>query len=236
MADRFIIDGWLAQPDLNTFSRGERTVRVEPKVMEVCVRLAQSAGAVVSKSDLLESVWPDTSVGEDALTRAMSELRRALNDDARQPRIVETIPKRGYRLIAPLEMLAANPTRESTAVPVGRLSRFPWTRAMALAGAALLAVLVWFSFIRRPDPHVSPRRAVSVLVADFQNATGVVTALPQLLRHTVEEALLSDDRITVVTAQRVDQIIPGACVRTRNPGWHLRRLWKSPSGTAASPE
>ena len=84
MADPFVIDGWLAQPDLNTLSRGDRTVRVEPNVMEVCVRLAQSA---VSKSELLDSVWPGTNVGEDALTRAVSELRRALDDDARQPEL-----------------------------------------------------------------------------------------------------------------------------------------------------
>jgi DNA-binding winged helix-turn-helix (wHTH) protein/tetratricopeptide (TPR) repeat protein len=209
MADPFVIDGWLAQPDLNTFSRGNRSVRVEPKVMEVCVRLAQSAGTVVSKPDLLESVWPGTTVGEDALTRAVSELRRSLCDDAKQPRIIETIPKRGYRLIAPLERVTANPTLASPAV-AGRWSSYrPPARAMTLAVAALLTVLVWVAFTRRPEPEVrdSAPRTLSVLVAGVHNTTGVATALPQLLQHTIEEALASDGRLIVVTAERVKQTV-----------------------------
>jgi DNA-binding winged helix-turn-helix (wHTH) protein/tetratricopeptide (TPR) repeat protein len=93
------VDGWVAHPHLNAFTSGDETVRVEPKVMELFVRLAESPGRVVSKAELLDSVWAGVVVGEDSLTRAMSELRRALGDDARKPRIVETIPKRGYRLV-----------------------------------------------------------------------------------------------------------------------------------------
>src|ERR1700686_5828097 len=70
--------------------------------MGVLVCLAQHAGQSVSKEDLLQTVWPDTFVGDDVLKGFISELRRVLEDDAREPTIIQTIPKRGYRLVAPV--------------------------------------------------------------------------------------------------------------------------------------
>src|SRR5438046_8900341 len=72
-------------------------------MMEVLVCLAEHTGEVVPKEKLLQTVWPDTFVSDDVLKRSISELRRVFEDDAHQSRIVETIPKRGYRLIAPVE-------------------------------------------------------------------------------------------------------------------------------------
>ena len=57
---------------------------------------------MVSKERLLNAAWADTAVGDDVLIRAISELRRLFEDDPKQPRIIETIPKAGYRLIAPV--------------------------------------------------------------------------------------------------------------------------------------
>src|SRR6188474_2683722 len=70
--------------------------------MQVLVCLAERAGQVVSKDRLLHAAWADTSVTDDVLTRAISELRRLFDDDPKQPRVIETIPKAGYRLIAPV--------------------------------------------------------------------------------------------------------------------------------------
>ena len=74
--------------------------------MLVLVCLAEHAGQMVPKDRLLHSAWPDTAVGDDVLTRAISELRRLFEDDPKQPRVIETIPKSGYRLIAPVECRA----------------------------------------------------------------------------------------------------------------------------------
>ena len=79
--------------------------RLEPKVMLVLVCLAEHAGQMVPKDQLFQSAWPDTAVTDDVLTRAVSELRRLFEDDPRQPRVIETIAKGGYRLIAPVEIL-----------------------------------------------------------------------------------------------------------------------------------
>jgi TolB-like protein len=70
--------------------------------MGVLVCLAEHALEPVSKEELLQSVWPNTFVGEGVLTRSISELRRVFEDDAKGPRVIQTIAKRGYRLVAQL--------------------------------------------------------------------------------------------------------------------------------------
>src|SRR5439155_764494 len=72
---------------------------VEPKIMEVLVCLAEHTGEVVPKEKLLQAVWPDTFVCDDVLKRSVSELRHVFGDDAHESRLIETIPKRGYRLV-----------------------------------------------------------------------------------------------------------------------------------------
>jgi TolB-like protein/DNA-binding winged helix-turn-helix (wHTH) protein len=110
MADAFQIGPWIAVPSLNTLSLNGKSVHVEPKVMEVLVCLAGRPGETISKDKLLEVVWLGTFVTDDVLTRCVSELRRVLKDDPRQSRFIQTIPKRGYRLIAPIAPLAACPS------------------------------------------------------------------------------------------------------------------------------
>jgi len=68
--------------------------------MEVLVCLAEHAGEAVAKEKLLQTVWPDTFVSDDVLKRSVSELRRVFGDDAHESKVIETIPKRGYRLVA----------------------------------------------------------------------------------------------------------------------------------------
>ena len=100
MPCRFAIGPWVLDTESNTVNRDGRVIRLEPKVVEVCVCLADRAGEVVRKEELIRAVWPDTFVTDDVLTKAISELRKALEDDAKRPQFIETIPKRGYRLIA----------------------------------------------------------------------------------------------------------------------------------------
>lgn len=76
---------------------------VKPKVMEVLSLLLDARGEVVNKSDLLDRIWPNMTVSESVLIEAIHELRRALADNARRPRFIQTIPRRGYRVIAELE-------------------------------------------------------------------------------------------------------------------------------------
>jgi DNA-binding winged helix-turn-helix (wHTH) protein len=104
---RLCLQDRLVFPELNRIAWNGVAVHVEPKAIEVLLELAKHPGEVVSKASLLHSVWGGVHVCEEVVTNAVSLLRRALRDEARTPRIIQTIPKRGYRLIAPL-------TREST--------------------------------------------------------------------------------------------------------------------------
>ncbi len=109
-----------------------------PKTMEVLVCLVDRAGEVVRREDLVASVWPGVHVGEEVLTRAVSDLRQALDDDRRRPRFVETIPKVGYRLIA--EVTAdggGDVTAAASKVRSGRV-RIAW---LVVAGIVLAAAL-----------------------------------------------------------------------------------------------
>jgi TolB-like protein/DNA-binding winged helix-turn-helix (wHTH) protein len=102
---RFRVGPWLVQPSLNTVSRNGAPMRLTLKAMEVLVCLAEHAGESVPKEELLQTIWPKTFVTDDVLKGSISELRRVLEDDAKEPRIIQTIPKRGYRLIAPIEIV-----------------------------------------------------------------------------------------------------------------------------------
>src|SRR3954471_17285086 len=82
-------------------------VRLTPKAAAVLKVLVENAGAPVSKVELFASVWKDTAVTDDALTSCIQELRKALADDAKQPRFIETRHRRGYRFAAKLSLAAA---------------------------------------------------------------------------------------------------------------------------------
>jgi DNA-binding winged helix-turn-helix (wHTH) protein len=121
----FELSGWHVQPSLNRLRRGEVTVRLEPKMMDVLVALAARPGEVLSKDELADAVWPNLFVTEAVVTRAIAGLRRALEDDARTPRFIETIAKRGYRLLAvPAAItIAAEAGRRAAPTPATPLAR-----------------------------------------------------------------------------------------------------------------
>jgi Tol biopolymer transport system component/DNA-binding winged helix-turn-helix (wHTH) protein len=79
-----------------------RPLALEPKAFDVLVFLLSHAGQLVTKQQILDAVWQGTAVSDNALTRVVAQLRKALGDDAREARFLETVPTRGYRWIAPV--------------------------------------------------------------------------------------------------------------------------------------
>src|SRR5215213_2545061 len=75
-------------------------VPLEPKAMNVLLYLLAHRDRLVTKDELLEAVWKDTFVTPNALTRAIAQVRKALGDDAHEARVIETVSRRGYRIIA----------------------------------------------------------------------------------------------------------------------------------------
>jgi Tol biopolymer transport system component/DNA-binding winged helix-turn-helix (wHTH) protein len=105
---QFFIAEWTVEPELNAISRDGVTIHLEPKVMKVLLQLAMAPGHVVTKEHLIETVWPDTFVSDDVLTRCISVLRREMRDDTHAPRYIQTIPKTGYRLVAEVRAIEQN--------------------------------------------------------------------------------------------------------------------------------
>jgi DNA-binding winged helix-turn-helix (wHTH) protein len=125
---------------------GGRT-HLEPKAMDVLTFLSERAGQVVSKDELLAAVWPDVYVSDSTLFRVISELRRALEDSSRTPRFVQTVPKRGYRLVAPVVFDSEAP--EATARPVNEAAESPAAARSFIRGGLTVALpaAVVLSFI-----------------------------------------------------------------------------------------
>ncbi|MGB7931298.1 MAG: winged helix-turn-helix domain-containing protein [Gammaproteobacteria bacterium] len=90
-------------------------IRVEPRVMDVLVLMVSHAGQVVTREEFIKSVWNGTFVTDEVLSRCIYRLRQTLGDDTRNPRYIETVSKRGYRLIAPVDKTAM--VAESVPVP-----------------------------------------------------------------------------------------------------------------------
>ena len=103
----FWVGDWFVRPRLGRIQRGDETVHIAPRAMAVLVRLAEADGAVVSRNELLDAVWPRMDVTQDALSQTIVELRKAFADNAKNPRVIETIPKLGLRLVTPVVAAAA---------------------------------------------------------------------------------------------------------------------------------
>ncbi len=104
MKENFYIDNWLIQPQLNRVSLNGEEWKLEPKIMQVLCELASTPSKVVTRDHLFDTVWENTVVVDMVLTRAISELRSIFKDSPTAPKVIETIPKGGYRLIASVQL------------------------------------------------------------------------------------------------------------------------------------
>ena len=97
---RFTFAGYVLDGENEQLLVDHQPLRLTNKALAVLRYLIEHAGQLVTKDALLTAVWPKTVVSETALTNCIGELRRALGDDPKQPRFIETVPRRGYRFIA----------------------------------------------------------------------------------------------------------------------------------------
>ena len=118
----FRLGPWRVDPCAGELRADGRVIRLRPKVMDLLVALAARPGEVCTKTELLDAVWPEVVVTEASLSVAVAELREALGDDPSHPTSIETIPRRGYRLIAPV-LDGPRPVPESPSAPYSLIGR-----------------------------------------------------------------------------------------------------------------
>lgn len=164
----FRLGRWQVQPQLNRIVTTDEVCQIEPKIMEVLLCLAEQEGKVVSRDKLMERVWPDTFVAEITLTRCISELRKVFGDDPQNPQAIETIRKKGYRLLLPVRPVAPTVNGHPHEPDTLRLSQTPaaslWSNKLFLPGfmfASLLLILAlaWWSSDEQPDFRSAPLKA-----------------------------------------------------------------------------
>ena len=108
------------------FSDDHSPVSVEPKALRLLIYLIQNRSRLVRKQELLDKVWPDAMVTESALTREIVLLRKALSEDSRVPRYIETVPTVGYRFVA--KVTALEQPAEAAAAPEKSILGLPETQ------------------------------------------------------------------------------------------------------------
>jgi DNA-binding winged helix-turn-helix (wHTH) protein/TolB-like protein/Flp pilus assembly protein TadD len=96
--------------------RGEELVSLTPKAFDILLTLLENEGRIVNKDDLMKKVWPNTFVEEGNLTQNVSLLRKALGESATGPQFIETVPRRGYRFVAPVSHGMGNEQGRETAI------------------------------------------------------------------------------------------------------------------------
>src|SRR5215212_6382400 len=97
---RHRIGGWEFSPATGELRRRADLRRLEPRAAKALQMLCEAGGDVVSQEQLIDSVWQGRALSENSVAVVIGQLRKALDDDAREPKLIETIPKRGYRLHA----------------------------------------------------------------------------------------------------------------------------------------
>ena len=227
-APSFRVGDWLVEPSLDRLCRNGTSVRLRPQLTNLLVLLARRAGRTVSKDEMLAGVWEGRFIAESGVSRCIAELRQALHDDARAPTLLLTVPKRGYRLVAPVVFLEATPEATGQAerdaerilplptageaepperaAPTHRAGHrrvFGWTMASS-AGVGVLLAVGWAGGAWNRAPAALERS--TVLVANVQNTTGEVS-FDQAIPLAMAAELARAPYLRVVSSAGLDSVL-----------------------------
>lgn len=179
---------WCVDTALGEMTRGDKTVRLDPRTLRLLLCLAERTGEIVSADDLLHHVWPGVVVTPDSVYQAIASLRKLLGDDPKQPTYIVTMPRQGYRMVAPVGPWASEPVAAPEAAVVApsvktshKTSR---SRAAAMAMACIAAAFgigLWlqnsfanghdsFAFVAAGPGHAAQYRN-SIAVLPFLDLT-----------------------------------------------------------------
>lgn len=195
---------FVVHPAIDRLTRGKLRVELEPKTMAVLLALAAQPGEVIGSDELIRLVWDGRPMGENPVYKAIAKLRRALDDETDEPRYIETIARKGYRLLLQPQTLAAvtatQPAPSMTLPATAR--RSPWTgwRRTSLGlgiGIVILAIVGGYSAFRAVTESntnstaraIVPRLYFPGLESDSADVVAINTMIRERLSQLPELAL-----------------------------------------------
>ncbi|MGB5626791.1 MAG: winged helix-turn-helix domain-containing protein, partial [Woeseiaceae bacterium] len=199
----FTIGEWEVLPGHGVLRRGDQEERPEPKVFEVLLSLASHDGNLVTRDDLVNDVWGGRPTTDEPINRCLSQLRGHLDDRARPHQYVETLQRRGYRLMKPIRLHKQLEPEQTDAAVTPRSSLRLWR---IVAAAMALGFLVTIALTMRPpgpDPGVH-----SVAILPIENLSGdpanqyIVDGIKNVLARRLSE---TPDLVIKNTRVRYDE-------------------------------
>ncbi len=192
-------------------------ISLTPRAFDVLLFLLENSGRIVEKQELFNEVWKETFVSDNALTKVIKEIRHALADSADAPRYIETVPKRGYRLIAeliekPVQSFLnghsavrqmSEPVEETKkSSPKKKASRFVYSRtglALSVAGLITIAAFIFWLAMRQKSGEIAPAPIRSIAVLPFKplNAESRDESLEMGMAETLITRLSNLDQLVV---------------------------------------
>jgi TolB-like protein/DNA-binding winged helix-turn-helix (wHTH) protein len=234
------IGDWRVDPVSSQISRGGETAAIEARTLRLLLCLAEHAGEVVSIDDLLSQAWSGVIVTPDSVYQAVASLRRLLGDDAKQPAYIATVPRLGYRLVAPVSpwvepagIEQAGADRSSTRTSVESAladarSRAPDPdpqpisparnmRAALVAGAALILVLI-AAFLLYNHQRANDRQAAAT--ASVPQKSIAVLPFLDLTTQEMNEEYFADG----MTEELIDKLskVPGLHVPAPTASFYFK--------------
>jgi DNA-binding winged helix-turn-helix (wHTH) protein/TolB-like protein/Tfp pilus assembly protein PilF len=196
------VGDWRVEPALDQISRGQETVRLEPRTMRLLVRLAETPGQVVSSRELLDTVWAGVVVGPASVYQAISQLRKVLGDTDPDPTFIATVPRKGYRLIAPVQRISS-PAIRPTPRPTKPSARMLWGMvALLIVMVGTVAMLAIRNSRQSANPPASATALDSraIVIAPFAPATqdAATQALAPIVTDLLRTRLAALQNLVVI--------------------------------------
>ncbi len=198
----FRLGDFVVHPATDRLTSGDLRIELEPKTMAVLVALAEQPGEVIGSAELIRIVWEGRPMGENPVYKSIAKLRRALDDETDEPRYIETIPRKGYRLLMRPQALAAMAEEPPATAPLPAARRSHWTGWQSAALGSGIAVVILAiiagsnALLARKESQAYVNASASVprlyfpgLKSDSADVVAINTMIRERLSHLPELAL-----------------------------------------------
>jgi len=196
LLEGFTIGDWEIHPGQGVFRRGDEEVRPEPLIFKVLYSLAMRDGECVTRDDLIEDAWAGRPTADDPINRSIAQLRGHLDDKARPHQYVETLHRRGYRLMQPVRLHAGPRTVEPEAA-----TRSGARRWKIVAGVMAVGLLLSIALMIVERPVQANIRSIAVLPIDNLSGDPARQYVVDGIKNVLVRRLSEIPELAIVNAQ-----------------------------------